>query len=66
MLSIFKKKPKECFFCKTDLKEQEIFTLQYSSKEGLHSEKMCSECAKVFNEIADTMEEANDGQFDTL
>jgi hypothetical protein len=57
--SIFKKKEeaKECFFCKMDLSQQEVFTLQYSSLEGLHSQRMCAECAKTFNELSETAEE---------
>jgi hypothetical protein len=58
--SIFRKKektPKECFFCKMNLDQQEVFTLQYSSQEGLHSQSMCAECAKTFNELSETAEE---------
>jgi hypothetical protein len=65
-LSFFSRKPKVCFFCKTDLKESSTFTLQYSSAEGLHSEKMCSECAKTFDEFADIKDEARASRFDSL
>jgi len=56
---IFKdKKQTECFFCDAELSENP-FTLQYSSKEGLHSKKICESCAETFNGISDTVEEAN-------
>lgn len=60
MLNIFKKKPIVCFFCKDTLKPEETFTIQYASKDGLHSQKMCSSCAQTFNEIVDTVEELKD------
>jgi superfamily II helicase len=66
MLDLFKKKPKVCFFCKTELAKEDTFTLQYSSSEGLHSQKICADCAKVFDEMIDTMEESRGGHTDTV
>jgi hypothetical protein len=58
ILSLFKKKQQnKCFFCKIDLNKSKIYTLQYTSSEGMHSQKICEDCAKVFNELIDTMEE---------
>lgn len=59
---VFKKNKKDCFFCKVELKKEETFTLQYSSKDGLHSEKICNECATTLNEMVDTMDEINDSR----
>jgi RNase P subunit RPR2 len=57
MFNFFKKKPKECFFCKEILKSEETFKLQFSSSEGLHTVDMCDPCAKVFDGFSETMEE---------
>lgn len=66
-LNFFKKKlNKNCFFCDSHLIEETTFTLQYASKEGLHSQKICGECAKVMNELVDMMEEMNDERIDTV
>lgn len=60
--NIFSKKEKQtnCFFCGADLSTCKPFTLQYSSKEGLHSTKICEACAETFNEISDVAEEMRD------
>ncbi len=56
-MKLFKKKNKECFFCKVELSEENTFTLQYSSADGVHTAKMCGECSKIFDEMADIKEE---------
>lgn len=64
LLNIFKRKPappKECFFCKISIDEKEAFTVQYSSKDGLHSQKVCGDCATTLNEIVDTTGEDHVG-----
>jgi hypothetical protein len=66
MLDIFKKKTKQCFFCKTELDAKDTFTLQYSSAEGVHTESMCGECAKTFDELADIKEEAYGSRFNSI
>jgi hypothetical protein len=66
MLNFFKKTPKACFFCKTELEKSDTYTLQYTSSEGVHSQKMCAACAKVFDEMIDTMEEPHGGRTDTF
>ena len=53
-----KKKKNECFFCNVKLVADNTFTLQYSSAEGVHTAKMCGECSKTFDELADLKDEA--------
>jgi RNase P subunit RPR2 len=65
-MKLFKKKKRECFFCKVKLTEGNTFTLQYSSAEGVHTESMCGECAKTFDELADIKEEAYDSRFNSI
>jgi hypothetical protein len=68
-MKIFSKKKKEplwCFFCKTPIDEESLFTLQYRSFEGLHTLKMCSECSKVFDEMADIKDEAYASRFRSI
>lgn len=60
------KKANECFFCKVKLTNENTFTLQYSSSDGIHTAKMCSECAKTFNKLADLKDEAYDSRFNTI
>lgn len=62
-MKFFSKKPKVCFFCKVELNENNTFTLQYSSAEGMHSASMCGECSKTFDELADMKEEMYDSRF---
>lgn len=57
--NVFKQKPEVCFFCNIEITKEETFTLQYASNEGLHSEKICKECATTLNEMVNTMEELN-------
>jgi hypothetical protein len=52
------RKQLECFFCKVQLTEQNTYTLQYSSRDGLHSAKICNDCATTFDELAALKEEA--------
>ena len=62
-MNIFSKKKKvnlTCFFCNILLDEKSAFTLQYKSIEGLHTQKMCKDCSKIFDELADMKEEAYD------
>lgn len=66
MMGLFKRKPVECFFCKVHLSPETTFTLQYSSADGVHQEKICGECSKTFDEIADLKEEAYGSRFDTI
>lgn len=61
-----KKKKHECFFCKVKLAADNTFTLQYSSAEGVHTAKMCGECSKTFDELADIKEEAYASRFDSI
>lgn len=63
-MRFLKKKKSSCFFCSVNLTEDNTFTLQYSSAEGVHTAKMCGECAKTFDELADLKEEAYDSRFD--
>jgi len=66
MLNLFNKKPKVCFFCKTELDTKDTYTIQYTSSEGIHTEKICDACAKVFDEMIDTMEESHGRRSDTI
>jgi hypothetical protein len=66
MLNLFKKKTKQCFLCKTELDTKDTYALQYTSSEGLHTQKICGACAKVFDEMIDTMEEAHGRHTDTI
>lgn len=60
MFNLFKKKePHICFFCKTFLTKDTEYTIQYTSLEGVHTEKTCQQCAAVFDEIIALREEAN-------
>lgn len=65
-MKLFKKKKNECFFCKVTLTADNTFTLQYSSAEGVHTAKMCGECSKTFDELADMKDEAFGSRFDPL
>ncbi len=53
MFSLFKKKKKEkCFFCQSVLAEEDPFVFQYSTAEKkIYSQFVCSECAKVLEEM---------------
>lgn len=57
MKRLIAKKQSECFFCKVKLTEENTFTLQYSSADGVHTAKMCGECSKIFDDMADIKEE---------
>jgi hypothetical protein len=61
-----KKKSKECFFCNVKLAADNTFTLQYSSAEGVHTAKMCGECSKTFDELAEIREEAYGSRFNSI
>jgi len=65
-MKLFKKNREECFFCKVGLTEENTFTLQYSSAEGVHIASMCGECAKTFDELADIKEEAYGSRFNSV
>lgn len=65
-MKLFKKKKNECFFCKVTLTADNTFTLQYSSAEGVHTAKMCGECSKTFDELADMKDKAFGSRFDPL
>lgn len=58
-----KREPLECFFCKIPLDSASVFTLQFRSADGIHTNKMCEACSKTFDELADLKDEAykNDG-----
>lgn len=65
-MNFLKKKKSECFFCKVNLTADNTFTLQYSSAEGVHTAKMCGECAKTFDELAEIREEAYGSRFNSF
>ena len=65
-MKFLKKKKNECFFCKVTLAEGNTFTLQYSSADGVHTAKMCGECSKTFDELANLKEEAYGSRFDSI
>lgn len=58
---IFGKKKTECFFCSVELNVLTEYTLQFSSRDGIHTQKVCKDCAEVLNGIADTVEETKNG-----
>lgn len=66
MSKLIKKKQNECFFCKVKLTPENTFTLQYSSADGVHTAKMCGECSKTFDEMADMKDEAYGSRFDSI
>lgn len=61
-----KKKKHDCFFCKAKLAADNTFTLQYSSAEGVHTTKMCGECSKTFDDLAEIREEAYAARFNSI
>lgn len=65
-MKLFKKKNNECFFCKINLTEDNTFTLQYSSADGVHTAKMCGECSKTFDELADLKDEAHGSRLNSF
>lgn len=65
-MKLFKKNNKVCFFCKVGLTEENTFTLQYSSADGVHTAKMCSECSRTFDELANLKEEAYGSRFNSI
>lgn len=65
-MMFLKKKDAECFFCKVKIKNDNTFTLQYTSAEGVHTAKMCGECSKTFDELAEIREEAYGSRFNSI
>lgn len=58
-MNLFSKKTRMCFFCHMHLTEDSTYTLQYKSLDGIHTETMCSECAKTFDKLADLRDKAH-------
>jgi hypothetical protein len=65
-MTFLKKKQHECFFCKVKLTSDNTFTLQYSSADGVHTAKMCGECSKTFDELAEIKEEIYGPRFNSI
>jgi hypothetical protein len=48
------------------LTSDNTFTLQYSSADGVHTAKMCGECSKTFDELAEIKEEIYGSRFNSI
>jgi len=59
--TIFGKKNRECFFCKAPMNVMTEYTLQFSSREGIHTQKVCKDCAEILDGIAENVEETKNG-----
>lgn len=61
--NIFKKEPKKCFGCSSELEPGKEYTIQYNTADGLFTQKVCEACSVVFDELHDIKNEAYNDRF---
>lgn len=60
MIDIFSAKKIKCFFCKEVHEEKETHELEYATKNGTHSVRVCPRCTQHLNKIIDIKESLNE------
>jgi len=60
MIDIFSTKKLKCFFCKESHAEKDTHELEFQSKNGVHSVKVCPRCTQHLNKIIDIKESLNE------
>lgn len=47
----------ECFFCKIEVDNDDVYQLQYSAKDGKGTVSLCPMCAGMLGDMSDQMKD---------